>query len=43
MGISWQKTFNNYLTQMDSDIKALVQSLKEAMNTKATNPKKDDW
>jgi len=43
MGISYQKTFNYYLFQMDRDIKVLISDLKSSMikNVVATN--KDNW
>jgi hypothetical protein len=43
MGISYQKTYNYYLYQMDNNIKDLISDLKSAMMTKTTNTKNDDW
>jgi hypothetical protein len=43
MGMSYQKTYNYYLYQMDNNIKDLIFNLKASMTTKATNTKKDDW
>jgi hypothetical protein len=43
MGMSYQKTYNYYLYQMDNNIKDLISDLKAAMTTKATNTKKDEW
>jgi hypothetical protein len=43
MGISYQKTYNYYLYQMDKNIKNLIIELKDAMITKTINTKKDDW
>ena len=41
--LSYKKTYELYLVQMDENIKALVSDLKTAMKTKATNTKKEDW
>jgi hypothetical protein len=41
--LSYDKTYELYLFQMDENIKALVSDLKAAMKTKATNTKKEDW
>jgi len=43
MGMSYQKTYNYYLYQMDNNIKELISDLKASMTTKATNTKKEDW
>lgn len=43
MGISYQKTFNYYLTQMDENVKGLIADLKATMSKKAEERKKDDW
>jgi len=43
MGMSYQKTFNYYLYQMDNDIKDLILSLKLAMKINSSNSKKSDW
>lgn len=43
MGISYQKTFNYYLTQMDENAKDLITDLKNSMNTKSSGKKNDDW
>ena len=43
MGISYQKTFNYYLTQLDENIKSLIIDLKATMSKKADVKKKDDW
>lgn len=43
MGISHQKYYNNYLSQTDTNIKALIVNLKSAMITKSTTTKKDEW
>ena len=43
MGVSYQKIYNYYLSQMDNNIKDLISGLKAAMSTKTTNTKKDDW
>lgn len=42
-GMSYNKTYELYLFQMDENIKSLVSDLKNYMKTKATNTKKDDW
>jgi len=41
MGMSYQKTYNYYLYQMDNNIKDLISELKAAMVTKDT--KKEEW
>lgn len=43
MGISHQKMYNYYLTQLDQNTKSLINDLKGAMSTKAPNSKKDEW
>lgn len=43
MGISYQKTFNYYLSQMDENVKGLIADLKATMGKKAEEKKKDDW
>jgi hypothetical protein len=43
MGVSYQKTFNYYLFQMDNNIKNLIVDLKAAMIVKVANTKKDNW
>jgi hypothetical protein len=43
MGMSYQKTFNYYLTQMDENIKDLILDLKATMSKKTEVKKKDDW
>ena len=43
MGMSYQKTFNYYLLQLDDNIKLLIVSLKNSMNTKAIDNDKKDW
>lgn len=43
MGISYQKTYNYYLYQLDNNIKALIAELKAAMTTKASNNKEEEW
>jgi hypothetical protein len=43
MGVSYQKTYNYYLYQMDNNIKDLIADLKAAMTTNATNKNKDEW
>jgi hypothetical protein len=43
MGISYQKTFNYYLYQLDVNTKSLVLGLKESMNRASNGKKKDDW
>jgi hypothetical protein len=40
MGVSYQKTYNYYLLQLDSNIKSIITSLKTAMNNKL---KVDGW
>ncbi len=42
MGMSYQKTYNYYLYQMDNNIKDLILNLKENMKV-STNIKKDEW
>lgn len=41
-GVSYQKTFNYYLSQLDTNIKLLILDLKESMN-KVADSKKNDW
>ncbi len=41
--LSYQKTYELYLYQMDKNIKALVTDIKSAMIRKATNTKKEVW
>lgn len=43
MGMSYQKTYNNYLSQMDNNIKSLISDLKNSMLTKASGVTSDDW
>lgn len=42
-GMSYQKTFNYYLSQLDIKIKSLISDLKASMNNKALDNKKNDW
>ena len=42
-GMSYQKTFNYYLSQLDTNIKELIADLKASMTNKALNSKKNDW
>jgi hypothetical protein len=42
-GNSYKRTYERFLFQMDENIKALIEDLKEAMTIKVTNTKKDDW
>ena len=43
MGMSYQKTFNYYLTQMDESIKNLILDLKATMSKQKEEKKKNDW
>lgn len=43
MGISHQKTYDYYLTQLDQNTKSLINDLKSAMSAKPANSKKDEW
>jgi hypothetical protein len=43
MGMSYQKTYNYYLYQMDNNIRDLIADLKKAMATKSTNSNNEDW
>jgi hypothetical protein len=43
MGMSYQKTYNYYLFQMNNNVINLITDLKSSMKTKTTNTKKDDW
>lgn len=43
MGVSYQKTFNYYLVQVDQNIKDLISDLKVTMSRKTEEKKKDDW
>jgi hypothetical protein len=43
MGISYQKTFNYYLTQMDENVKGIIIDLRATMSKKAADKKNDDW
>lgn len=42
-GMSYQKTFNYYLLQLDTKTKSLIEDLKISMASKALNSKKNDW
>lgn len=43
MGISYQKTYNYYLYQLDNNIIDLIADLKTAMETNSVNVTRDDW
>ena len=43
MGMSYQKTYNYYLYQMDNNIKGLIADLKKTMATKTTNSSTEEW
>ena len=43
MGISYQKTYNYYLHQVDENINALVSDLKSALSNKIKNTESDNW
>lgn len=43
MGLSYQKTFDYYLLQLDTDIKQFILSLKTSMNAKAKTSAKDNF
>lgn len=43
MGMSYQKVYNYYLTQMDIKIKSLITDLKKSMLTKSSEITNDDW
>lgn len=42
-GVSYQKAFNYYLSQLDTKTQALIADLKASMAHKATDSTKDDW
>lgn len=42
-GMSYQKTFNYYLLQLDVRVRLLIEDLKKSMAGKAPNSKKNDW
>ena len=42
-GMSYQKTFNYYLAQLDTKTKSLINDLKESMSNKNLGNKKNDW
>jgi hypothetical protein len=43
MGVSYQKIYNQYLSQMDSNIRNLIADLNDAMSAKAIKPTDNDW
>ncbi|MDZ4806788.1 MAG: DUF4468 domain-containing protein [Bacteroidota bacterium] len=43
MGMSYQKTFNYYLLQLDTKTNSLIEDLKASMSSTALNNKKNDW